>query len=66
VSDIFYCEDHSGITAALPAGTYTVSASALTTGDVAIGTAPALTNKQVMGPNKVTDLGTVTIPIDGK
>lgn len=66
ISDIWSCEDGSGLTAALPAGTYTVSAAALDSNDLSIGTAPALTNKQIMAPNKITDLGTVTIPIDGK
>ncbi len=65
-SDIYECEAGGGLTAALPVGNYTVSVSALDSNDLSIGTAPALTNKQVMGPNKITDLGTVTIPIDGK
>jgi cysteine-rich repeat protein len=66
LSDVFSCEAGHGITAALPAGTYTVSASVLDMSSQAVGTAPALTNKQIMAPNKVTDLGTVMIPVDGK
>jgi cysteine-rich repeat protein len=65
VSDIWDCADGSGLTAALAAGTYTVSADAINANNQAIGTAATLTNKQIMAPNKITDLGTVTIPIDG-
>ena len=64
-SDIFNCEDHFGITAGLPEGTYTVSVSALQ-GDAAVGVAQALANKQIVSPNKVTDLGDIIIPIDGQ
>jgi hypothetical protein len=64
-SDIFPCEDHSGITAGYTQGTYTVSVAALNTADQSIGTAPALTNRTIEAPNKVTDLGTITIPITG-
>ena len=64
-SDQFNCEDGSGITSGFLAGTYTVSVAALNAQDQAIGTAPALTNKTIQAPNKVTNLGTVTIPITG-
>jgi hypothetical protein len=64
-SDIFNCADGFGITAGIPEGTYTISVSALQ-GQAAVGVAPALTNKRILSPNKVTDLGTVQIPIDGQ
>jgi hypothetical protein len=64
-SDIFPCEDKRGVTAGYTTGQYTVSVAALNTADQSIGTAPALTNKTIEAPNKVTDLGTVTIPITG-
>jgi cysteine-rich repeat protein len=63
--DTFDCEDLAGLTAVLPQATYTVSVSAINTGGNALGIAPTLTNRVIMGPNKVTDLGTITIPIDG-
>lgn len=66
VSDIFPCEQRSAYTGALLAGTYTVSISALDAADASIGTAPALTNKAIQAPNKVTDLGLVQIPITGQ
>jgi cysteine-rich repeat protein len=65
-SDIFNCADGSGLTAVLAAGTYTVSIAAIDPNNASLGTAPTLTNKQIMAPNKITDLGTVMIPIDGK
>jgi cysteine-rich repeat protein len=64
-TDIFDCTDGAGVTAGLATGTYTVSIDAMQN-NAAIGIAPALLNKVIMAPNKVTDLGTVTIPIDGQ
>ncbi len=64
-TDIFTCSDGAGVTAGLASGTYTVSIDALQ-GTAAVGTAPTLTNKVILAPNKVTDLGTVEIPIDGQ
>jgi hypothetical protein len=58
------CEDHYGVTKAIAAGSYTVAINALDA-DGSIGTAPEYTNKAIQGPNKVTDLGTAIIPIDG-
>jgi hypothetical protein len=63
--DLFNCEDRRGITAGYTTGQYTVSVAALNAADASIGTAPTLTNRTIEAPNKVTDLGTVTIPIDG-
>jgi hypothetical protein len=65
-SDIFDCEDLRGITAGYTEGSYTISVAALNAADQSIGTAPALTNKVIQNANRVTDLGTVTIPITGK
>jgi hypothetical protein len=58
------CEDYYGVTKALPAGSYTVSVDAFNANG-ALGTAPEFTNKAIQGPNKVTDLGTAIISIDG-
>jgi len=64
-SDIFDCSDGAGVTAVIPVGTYTVSVSALNASSQSIGTAPELTNQPIQAPNKVTNLGTITIPISG-
>jgi hypothetical protein len=64
-SDIFDCEDGSGITAGYAAGTYTVSVAALGAGDASVGTADAITNAVIDDRNQVTNLGTIEIPIDG-
>lgn len=63
-SDIFPCEDGSGITAGYTAGTYTVSVHAVDTADAQLGDSVVLANKTIQSPNKVTDLGTVMVPID--
>jgi cysteine-rich repeat protein len=63
-SDIFPCADHVGITSGFSAGMYTVSIDALNASNQAIGTPVNLTNKTITAPNKVTNLGTVTIPLD--
>ena len=64
-SDMFDCDDGSDYTAGYTAGTYTVSIDALNAADQAIGTAPTLTNKAIGRQNAVTNLGAVTIPIQG-
>jgi hypothetical protein len=72
VSDIFDCvapgfrDDGAGFafTGGLLAGDYTVSIAALDSSDRSVGTAPALTNKRISAPNKITDLGLIQIPID--
>ena len=71
-TDIFDCvtpgfrDDGKGYatTAGLVAGDYTVSIAALNNADQSVGTAPALTNKRIEAPNKLTDLGSIQIPID--
>jgi len=63
-ADQFTCTDGSGVTAGYPAGNYTVSIDAFTSAG-AVGTAAPI-NSSIQAPNKVTNLNTVTIPIDGK
>jgi len=67
-TDQFNCEDGFGFTSALPAGTYTVSVDAFTSAGGA-GQAVNLANKVIkdrtQDPDPVTNLGTVTLPIDG-
>ena len=65
-SDIFDCVQGGGYTGGLIAGTYTLSIAALNAQDQSIGTVPALTNKQIAAPSKITDLGLIMIPIDGE
>lgn len=71
-TDMFDCvapgfrDDGAGFafTAGLLAGDYTVSVAALDSSDRSVGTAPALPNKRISAPNKITDLGLIAIPID--
>jgi hypothetical protein len=65
-SDIWDCEDDLGVTAPLAAGTYSVSIDALNDTNAALGIAPTLTDRVIHPLNKITHLGTVTVPIDGK
>ena len=53
----------SGITSGFSAGTYTVDVAALDSSNVPISLGTNLTNKTIQAPNRVTDLGTVTIDI---
>jgi hypothetical protein len=66
VSDIFHCGDHNGVTAVLPAGTYTVHVDAIDNENPpkSLGDAPDLTGKTIQVQNHVTDLGTISIPLD--
>jgi hypothetical protein len=64
-SDIYDCEDHTGITAGYTAGTYTIRVDAFTTGNQTLGGVD-LTNKTILDRNRVTDLGTIQIPITGR
>lgn len=65
-SDLWNCEDGSGTTGGLPAGTYTLSSSLFNASQEALGVSAPLTNRTIEPRNKVTDLGTVTIPVDGR
>lgn len=60
-ADQFNCDDGQGVTAGYAAGNYTVSIDAFM-GSTAIGTAPTI-NSSIADRNAVTNLGTVTIPI---
>jgi hypothetical protein len=64
-TDTFDCDAGSSVTDAFLAGTYTVTVTARGMDDVILGTSAAQTNKQVQAPNRVTNLGTITIPIAG-
>jgi hypothetical protein len=63
VSDIFHCADHYGVTGVLPAGNYSISVDAFNAAMQAVGTAATITNKTIQVQNHVTDLGTITIPL---
>ncbi|MEO8844966.1 MAG: hypothetical protein ABI591_15230 [Kofleriaceae bacterium] len=63
VSDIFHCADHYGVTGVLPAGNYTISVDAFNASMAAVGTANPI-SKTIQVQNHVTDLGTVTIPLN--
>lgn len=62
--DLLACEDHTAVTGGLLQGSYTVTIDAMA-GDRSLGKAPTLTNKVIARQNRVTDLGTIIIPIDG-
>ena len=64
VSDLFTCDDGAGTTPVLPAADYTVSIDVFGNNMTALGTADPI-SATIMGPNKVTPLGLVTIPITG-
>ena len=60
--DIFNCEAGFGITGAFANGNYTIAITA-TDGPTKIGDSTTKT-ASITGPNKVTDLGDVVIPVD--
>jgi hypothetical protein len=62
--DKLTCEDHSTVTSGLLQGSYTISIDAMA-GTKSLGKAASLTNKVIEGHNRVTDLGLITIAIDG-
>jgi hypothetical protein len=66
VGDKFTCRDRSGLTAGLLNGTYTLSVAALDANNRALGTTPAITSKAIRDRNQITDLGLITIPIEGR
>ena len=61
-SDIFNCEDGVGVTDPYLTGAYDVLVDAINPNPV--GSAPTISSS-IQAPNKVTNLGTVTIPING-
>lgn len=62
--DSFLCEDHFAVSGGLLEGSYTIAIEALA-GDKSVGKAAPLTMQKIAGQNSVTDLGTVSIPVDG-
>lgn len=64
VSDKFNCEDGGGVTAGLLAGSYTTSVSAINAAGQALGEPQNAANQVIGDRNAVTNLGTVTLPID--
>jgi cysteine-rich repeat protein len=63
-ADMFSCEDGQGVTGVIPQGLYTVDPDAFSNAGK-ISEDATLTNEQIMGPNKVTSLGTITLRITG-
>lgn len=61
-SDIFNCEDGTGVTDPYLKGSYDVLVDAINPNPV--GSAPTISSS-ITAPNNVTNLGTVTIPING-
>ena len=62
-TDLFECDDESGISDPLVAGQYVVSVSALNAQGAALG-APQNKNVTLGDQNDYQDLGTITLPID--
>ncbi|MDB4960600.1 MAG: hypothetical protein JWP01_599 [Myxococcales bacterium] len=61
----FDCEDHHGITKGLLQGAYTVSIDAMNRAGQSISPqSVVLTNRVIGERNTVTDLGTVTVPVE--
>jgi hypothetical protein len=58
------CADGAGVTAGLLHGTYTITIEAMA-GDRTLGAAATLNNQVIGDQNRITDLGTIPIPIDG-
>lgn len=62
--DKYACKDHTGLTPVLSEGTYTVVVDALNSANQALGNSARIDGAQILGPNKVTPLGPITLPID--
>lgn len=62
--DQFPCTDYQGVSKAYPEGSYTVSADAFTSAGRVSDTA-VKDNQTITGPNVVTNLGNVSLAIDG-
>src|SRR5512139_1563426 len=66
LGDKFRCGDGSGLTAGLLNGSYTIQVSALDSTNRALGKSPAQSGKAIRDRNQITDLGLITIPIEGR
>lgn len=64
-TDQFNCEDGSAITPRMVAGAYNISIDAFRDGAGSLGEPVNRANQVIGDRNQVTDLGTVTLPIDG-
>jgi hypothetical protein len=65
-TDRFACNDHFGITAGFLQGDYTVQLSA-TSGEIVLNETPViLDSKRILDRNRITDLGTVSIPVGNR
>lgn len=64
-SDIFNCTDGQGITSVLPAGSYTCAFDIINNSNQSLGNGAPKANQIIVAPNKITDLGSVTIYITG-
>jgi hypothetical protein len=62
--DPLVCEDHTAVTGGLLEGSYNITIDALAS-DRSVGRITMLNNQKIVGPNGITDLGVLTIPIDG-
>jgi len=58
------CADHAGVSGGLLQGDYTVTIAAMA-GAQQVGAPITFTRQTIAAPNRVTDLGAITIPIDG-
>lgn len=63
-ADPFDCEDLEGVTAGLPAGTYTVSVRASDAAGGDLGSPQNFANQVVGIHNQVTDLGVIRLPVN--
>jgi hypothetical protein len=61
--DSFVCDDHFAVSGGLLQGSYTIAIDALD-GATSVGRAAPL-NAKIDGQNRVTNVGTIAIPIDG-
>lgn len=64
VTDIFDCENFVDFSAAIMEGDYVVSVAALNGAGNALGQPETIPNQTILDRNRVTNLGTVELPID--
>lgn len=63
-SDMFTCDDGRGVTSVIPEGSYSVQPFAFSS-SAKLSVDQQLDNKGIMGPNKITNLGMITLRIIG-